>query len=173
MVAFLTAAAGCTSPGTVVDHVAVDGSRADVRPVRTLVLAIAPDARLTTAIETEWIRQLQGRGVETTAASTLLPGEFPPDEARIIALVKSGGFDTLLVCRLVAVKQVGREATHYQSAVTETRLYDAGTGKPFWTAQADTFAVSGAGHQIREPDSDRLREFVGALIDEMSRSGVL
>ena len=171
--AWLVAAAGCTSPGTVVDQVTRDHFRDAARPVRTLVLAIAPDDRLTTALETEWTRQLQSRGVEAEAAATLLPGEFPPDEARVIALVKAGRFDTLLLCRLVKVKQVGRDATHYQSAVTETRLYDGGTGKPFWTAQADTFLVSGVGDRVREPHSDRLREFVRVLIDEMSKDGVL
>lgn len=173
LTAWLVAAAGCTSPGTVIDHVTRDQSRADVRPTRALVLAIAPDARITTALETEWTRQLQSRGVEAEAAATLLPGEFPPDEARVIALVKAGRFDTLLLCRLVKVKQVGRDATDYQSVVTETRLYDGGTGKSFWTAQADTFLVSGAGDRAREPRSDRLREFVGVLIDEMSKDGVL
>lgn len=173
LTAWLVAAAGCTSPGTVIDHVTRDQSRADVRPTRALVLAIAPDDRLTTALETEWTRQLQSRGVEAEAAGTLLPGEFAPDEARVIALVKDGRFDTLLLCRLVKVKQVGRDATHYQSAVTETRLYDGGTGKPFWTAQADTFLVSGVGDRVREPHDDRLREFVRVLIDEMSKDGVL
>jgi len=171
--ASLVAAAGCTSPGTVIDHVTRDRSRADFRPTRALVLAITPDDRLTTALETEWTRQLQSRGVEAKAAGTLLPGEFPPDEAGVIALVNAGRFDTLLLCRLVKVKQVGRDATHYQSAVTETRLYDGGTGQPFWTAQADTFLVSGVGDRVREPHSDRLREFVRVLIDEMSKDGVL
>jgi hypothetical protein len=68
---------------------------------------------------------------------------------------------------------VDDDAPHCRSAVTETRLYDGGTGKPFWTAQADTFLVSGVGDRVREPHSDRLSEFVRVLIDEMSKDGVL
>ena len=74
---------------------------------------------------------------------------------------------------MVRIKQAGRDATRNETAVTETRLYDARSGQPFWTTQADTFLSSKAGGQVNEPDSDRISEFVGTLVRELSNSGAL
>lgn len=174
ILAGLAALNGCAVTGTTIGHVERDGARRDVPLGRTLVLALTPDMKLTTALESEWVRQLRSRGVEAELASKLLPGGYPPDEPRVVELVTSRGFDTLLTCRLVRIKQAGRDATRNETAVTETRLYDARSGQPFWTAQADTFFLSSkAGGQVSERDSDRISEFVGTLVRELSNGGAL
>jgi len=173
LAAWLMIVAGCSTTGTTTDRVWQDSARADIQMGNTLVVWLTPSAELTVPLENEWARQLQARDMEAVAANTLLPGQYPPDESGIVALVKEHGFSTLLVCRLLRLKKVGRDASHYQAGVVETKLYDTMTGKPFWTARSDTFMLSGAGDQIRVPREDAIRAFVATVIEEMSSSGVL
>jgi len=166
--------AGCASVGTSVGHVWQDSGRAGSATLgKTLVLALAPKAEVVMVLESEWVRQLRQRGIDASAANLLLPGESPPDKERVVELVKTRGFDTLLVSRLVDVKQVEREVSSYQVGVVETTLYDAGTEQRFWSARADTFLINPTGKRITELRSERARELVQRLMEEMSKSKLL
>ncbi len=172
--ACLALLAGCANVGTSVGHVWQDGGRAGSATLgKTLVLALAPKAEVVIVLENEWVRQLRQRGIDASAANPLLPGESPPDKERVVELVKTRGFDTLLVSRLVDVKQIEREVSSYQVGVVETTLYDAGTEQRFWSARADTFLINPTGERIIEHRGERAREFVQTLIEEMSRSKML
>jgi hypothetical protein len=169
--ACLALLAGCANVGTSVGHVWQDSGRARSATLgKTLVLALAPKAEVVMVLEDEWVRQLRQKGVDASAANRLLPGGSPPDKERVVELVKARGFDTLLVSRLVDVKQVEREVSAYQVGVVETTLYDAGTEQRFWSARADTFLVNPTGERITALRSERAREFVQRLIEEMAKS---
>jgi len=172
--ACLVLMAGCASVGTSVDNVWRDDGRAEAVPLgKTLVLVLASQPEVVTVLENEWVRQLQDRGIDASAANLLLPGERPPDKERVVALVNTSGFDTLLVSRLVGVKQVEREVQTYQVGVVETNLYDARTEQKFWSARADAFLRNPTGERIDELRAERAQELVEALIREMAESKVL
>jgi len=164
---------GCSGIGTTIDHVWRDEARGNVALGKTLVLALTHEAEVVVMLENEWTRQLRDRGIDASSANLLLPGEIPPTEGRVVELLKAAGFDTLLVSRVVDVKHVEREVSAYQVAVVETRLYDTKTEQSFWSARADTYLVNPTGDRINRLRSERAREFVGALIEEMSKSNLL
>ena len=165
--------AGCSSVGTKIDNVWLDDARGSVALGKTLVLALTGHAEAVIVLENEWVRQLRDRGIDASPANLRLPGEIPPTEARVIAMLKAQNFDTLLVSRVVDVKQVERDVAAYQVAVVETKLYDTKIEQSFWSARADTYLVSPTGKRITALRSERAREFVGALIEEMSNSKLL
>lgn len=166
--------AGCASTGTTVGEVWRDSARADAAPLgKTLVVALAPNAAVVATLESEWVRQLRDRGIDAQAANVLLPDERPPPKERVVEVVRAGGFQTLLVSRLVDVKQVERNVSVYQVGVVETTLYDAGTEQRFWSARADAFLANPTSERITELREERARALVRTLIDEMSKSRVL
>jgi len=166
--------AGCASTGTTVGEVWRDSARADAAPLgKTLVVALAPNAAVVATLESEWVRQLRDRGIDAQAANVLLPDERPPPKERVVEVVRAGGFQTLLVSRLVDVKQVERNVSVYQVGVVETTLYDAGTEQRFWSARADAFLANPTSERITELREERARALVRTLIDEMSKSKVL
>lgn len=165
--------AGCASVGTTVDNVWRDSSRADGSLGKTLVVALVPEADLVTSLENEWVRQLRELKIDAHASNVLLPGELPPNHERLVELVKSSGFNTLLVTRLVNVKRVEREVSTYQVAAVETVLYDSATEKRFWSARTDTFMADPASKRDTRQRDEVVREFVATLTREMSKSKVL
>jgi len=172
--ACLVLMAGCASVGTSVDNVWRDDGRAEAVPLgKTLVLALAPKAEVVVVLEEEWVRQLQDQGIDASSANLLMPGEGPPDKKRVVELVKASGFDTLLVTRVVDVKQVEREVQTYQIGVVETNLYAASTEKKFWSARADAFLRNPTSDRIEELRVERAQELVETLIREMAQSKVL
>ena len=172
LAACLALLSACTTTGTLVEQVWRDNARSEAVLGKTLVVAVFTDADVAIPLENEWVRQLRKRGVDASATNDLLSGAYPPDGQRVVELVKTGGFDTLLVSRLVAVKQVERDVPAYEVAVVETRLYDAATERHFWSARSDTFLVSSTGDRVQEPSSQRIREFVETIIQAMSESKV-
>jgi len=165
---------GCTPTSTIVEHVWRDSTRPTHAPLgKTLVVALFSDADVVIPIENEWRRQLEGRGIDVEAFDALMPGTAPRDKQTIVELVKARGFDTVLVSKLVGVKQVDRDVSAYQVAVVETELYDARTEQPFWKAESDTFLVNPGGSQGPNPRSELIRDFVETMIEQMSESKVL
>lgn len=166
--------AGCASVGTSVENVWRDSGRPDTAlPGKVLVLVLAPQPGVVIVLENEWVHQLEARGIKASAANLLMTGEEPPDKERVIALVKDGGFDTLLVNRVVDVKPIEREAPARQVGVVEIKLYDAATEQRFWSARATSFLRNPTQERISELRSERARQFVEALIKSMSGSKVL
>jgi hypothetical protein len=95
----------CTSTGTLIDQVWRGRARGDAVLGKTLVVVVFPDANVAIPLENEWVRQLRDSGVDASAANSLLSGAYPPGEQRVVELVKTSGFYTLLVSRLVSVKR--------------------------------------------------------------------
>jgi hypothetical protein len=166
--------AGCASVSTSVESVWRDSDRPETAlPGKVLVLVLAPQPEVVIVLENEWVHQLETRGIKAAAANLLMTGEEPPDKERVVALVKEGGFDTLLVNRVVDVKPIEREAPTCQVGVVDIKLYDTATEQRFWSARATSFLRNPTQERISELGSERAREFVEALIRSMSVSKVL
>lgn len=174
LAAFLAAIAGCSNVGTVVKSVTQDSNRPSSAVLgKTLVVALLEDPGLAVALEEEWALQLRDRGIEAYPLSAVLPGQRPPQEQAVIERLKKDGFATLLVSRVVGVKQVEREVVAHQVGVVETRLYDAATGEPFWSARSDTYLENRTGERVRDPRGELVGEFVQVLAGAMAKSGLL
>ncbi len=166
-------ATSCATLYTSVDKVWQDGNRLKSAPLgKTLVLVLWSDPGVVSVLEDEWVRQLHDLGVEAQAANVLRPGELSTDKQDVIRLVRVGGFNTLLVSRVVGVKAVEREAPGSEVAVVETVLYDAPTEQRFWSAEAHTFLHQPVTEPISELRASRAKNFVETLIAEMFRSGL-
>jgi hypothetical protein len=99
--------AGCSS--TSMDQVWHDPGRAAAPLGKTLVIAVAPRAQTAAALEDEWVRKLQARGIDAHALHTMLPGEPQPDKQRVVELAKANAINSVLVSRIVDKKTVERE----------------------------------------------------------------
>jgi len=168
------ALAGCSTASTSVGPIWQDVSRPDTAQMgKTLVLVLWSEPHVITVLEDEWVRQLRDQGIEAQAVHLLQPDDHPHTERDVIELVGAGGFNTLLVNRVIGVKAVEREAPGSEVAVVETVLYDAATEQRFWSARADTFMHHPASDRTAEQRAARARDFVGTLLAAMSKSGVL
>lgn len=165
---------GCAaSSGTLIKDVWSDDARpAGARLGKTLVVALTPTPVVAIALEAEWARQLRARGIDAHTLEELLPHR-PPEEPRVVALVRDGSFDTLIVSRLVDVKDVERDLSTYQVGVVDTSLYAAKTETKFWSVRADTFLLNPTGSRIEDYRQQRARDFVDAVMRAMSESGLL
>jgi len=170
--ACLALLAGCSTTGTTVGRVWLDSVRAEAPLGKTLVVVLFPNPTFAIPIEQEWVRQLQGRGVEAEVIN--MPADKrPPDRQEIVTTVKAEGFNTVLVLKLLDVKKVERDVSSSEVAVVETKLYDTQTEQPFWSARSDTYMVIPGGDQALHPRIAHIRAFVEILIKEMARSNVL
>lgn len=173
LTAWLVLWAGCTSATTSVNELWLDGARPQAPLGKTLVVALLRDPQLAVKLEQEWASQLRGRGVDVTPIESLGPIERPAGRDAVEALVRQHGFDSLLVSKLLDLKQVGRDTPASQVAVVETKLYDAHNGKPFWSAQTDTFLGGASAEDVKRPGNEVVRVFVETLIAEMVKAKLL
>ena len=100
---------GCSSTST--DQVWHDPARAAAPLGKTLVIAVAPRADTATALENEWVRQLQARAINAQALNVMLPGERQPDKQRVVEVAKSNAIDSVLVTRILDKKTIERQVS--------------------------------------------------------------
>jgi hypothetical protein len=103
----LSGLAACST--TSVDQVWHDPGRAKTALGSTLVIAVAPRPDTSLALENEWVKALQAKGVAATGLNAVLPGKPLPDRARVVELVKSKGFNSVLVTRVVDKKTLEQQ----------------------------------------------------------------
>jgi hypothetical protein len=99
---------GCSST-TSMDQVWHDPGRTAAPLGKTLVIAVAPRADTTAALENEWVKQLQGRGIDAQALHVMLPGDAQPDKQRVVELAKANAINSVLVTRIVDKKTIERQ----------------------------------------------------------------
>jgi len=99
---------GCYST-TSMDKVWHDPGRAAAPLGKTLVIAVAPRADTAAALENEWVKQLQGRGIDAHALHVMLPGDPQPDKQRVVELAKANAINSVLVSRIVDKKTIERQ----------------------------------------------------------------
>jgi len=104
----LAVLSGCYST-TSMDQVWHDPARAAAPLGKTLVIAVAPRADTAAALENEWVKQLQGRGIDAHALHVMLPGDPQPDKQRVVELAKANAINSVLVSRIVDKKTIERQ----------------------------------------------------------------
>jgi hypothetical protein len=165
--------AGCASSTTSINGTWLDSARPRAPLGRTLVVALLRDPKVAAALEREWVRQLRTHGVDATPTDALGPGVRPTSREAVVELVRQHGFASVLVSKLLDVKQAGRDDATSQVAVVENKLYDAHSGEPFWSAQTDTFVAGASGEEVKRPGGDLIQAFVETLIAEMVKAKLL
>ena len=157
--------AGCAS--TRIQSVSQSPDFDATRLHKTLVVSIASTTEIRELVEREFVRQLYGRGVNAVASVAVLPPASTLDKAGIAPFAKSGGFDSVLVTRLVKREAVEAQTPDnkvtsstttpsglsvdlnaivaspeygmsFDVAVLKTNLYDAASEKLMWSAVSQT-----------------------------------
>ncbi|HKU39615.1 MAG TPA: hypothetical protein VJR89_15755 [Polyangiales bacterium] len=167
--ACLACCAACAST-TAVNESWSNGARPRAPLGKTLVVALLRDPRVAAQLEQEWARQLRSRGVEATPLDALSPSVRPPGRHAVEQLVQQHGFATVLVSKLLDIKRVERDVPTSQVAVVETKLYDARTSQPFWSAETDTFLAGASSEEERRPGGRLVRAFVETLMAELDKA---
>lgn len=159
------------------------------QPKKILVLAMLKQATNRRHMEDEFTAHFRERGVEAIPAYTVLPGEELPAEEAVREQLRAGGFDALLLMRIVEEtkkKRVvpgmvtrhspyggwpgyygGTYTTIYSPsytvedkyAIAETSLYDVATEKPIWMARSETW--------LADPDRKLIRTYVNVMMGSL------
>jgi len=143
-------------------HHAPDFRSAGIRHV--LVIGVFKNQTLRKIFEEEFVRQWSWRGVHAVSSLEVLPSATTLDKAGIAPIAKAGGFDTVLVTRLLEKKTItpGEPAVPtieppsqndtvwevllappvstnpFDLATVETNLYDVASEKRVWSAWSET-----------------------------------
>ena len=137
---------------------------APTKTYRTVfVVAVAHTDELRRLFEDEFVRQLQGQGVQGIASYTTMP-PGTPGRADVVSAVRASGADGVIVTRLLKREQYHRASfgdmsyqAHYSDAsqsmyvpqapavyrselvTLETRLFDAGRERMVWAGTTEVF----------------------------------
>lgn len=193
----LSTLAACST--TSVDKVWHDPGRAKAPLGSTLVIAVAPRADTSLALENEWVKALRAKGIAASGMNTVLPGEPLPDRARVVELVRAKGFNSVLVTRVVDKKTVEQQVAAGGPAIG-TSGYSGGSFSDFYGtsrayASSSTYTIerevavvetnlydastekrfwSARSDTFLEGSANELIQgFVGSMMKEMAKSNVL
>lgn len=166
------------------------------RPYKIMVIGVAKNPVNRRIFEDEFVGQLNAHGTEAIASYTVLPDRQEGDHAIIAAKLAELGADTVLITRMVSKKTVqfyvpgtayypppyygtwpdyygqGYQAMYTpgymaeeEFAVIETNLYESRNDKLVWSASSET--------GMRGPDQNRIKSYIGVMVDAMSGQGLL
>lgn len=126
---------------------------------KVLILGVMQDDTLNHLFEDEFARQLKAKGTDAVPSYTVLPEDTILDKEIIARKMKELGMDSVLIARLVDVKNVGPFYTHPEdieagfytyyvhccqtvtlgySVVIESKIFDAKNDKLIWSAVSET-----------------------------------
>src|SRR5258708_5481764 len=135
---------------------------------RVLVISLSPNPERRRAIEDEFVRQWQSRGVTAVASYFALEKGTPLDKPHVAPLAKDQGFDTVLVSRLVGRGKIDPQipawdfdtelstsaralskdypvlvaspaySPTYEQAVVITNVYNVAAQKKLWSGTSQT-----------------------------------
>jgi hypothetical protein len=71
------------------------------QPKRVLVIAMFKNQTIRRMVEDEFRNSLKSRGTEAATGYEVFPGNEHPSRERVVEQVKAGGFDSLLMTRLI------------------------------------------------------------------------
>jgi hypothetical protein len=163
------------------------------KPHKVMTVAILKSNTNRLVLEDEFTRQLKQKGLDATAGHTVMSEKEPADKEKVAAALREKGFDTLLVVRLVdqrsqqtyvpgAAYPTGSTWSGYYGAgyntmytpgyvvedkfaIAEANLFDVETEKLIWTAATETW--------IKSEDRKLIDEYVGMMLHEMEKAGVV
>jgi len=135
---------------------------------RVLAISLSPNPERRRAIEDEFVRQWQARGVTAVASYFALENGTPLDKEHVAPIAKEQGFDTVLVARLVGRGKIDPQipawdfetelstsaralskdypvlvaspgySPTYEQAVVVTNVYNVAAGKKLWSGTSQT-----------------------------------
>ena len=159
------------------------------QPHKILVIALLKNKDYRTALEDEFALQLDKKGLAVTTGSRAFTESTPGNKAELNRYLRDHGYDSFLLVRIVAWKDLVANApetgptwpdfysldndidslpdtgVQERIAMAEANLYDAATGKLFWTAATQT--------PIDEINHDLMVDYVVEIIKQMQRNGVV
>ena len=143
------------------------------QPKRFLVISLFKDQTVRRMAEDEFKNHLKFKGLDAATGYQIFAGSELPTKEALVEQVKAGGYDAVLLTRLIDTRTERRTvqgsaayapygapmrgyygqgyaavySPSYQIddrfAVVETNLYDAATEKLVWTATSDTWMSEG------------------------------
>ena len=159
------------------------------QPHKVLVVAILKKKEYRTALEDEFALQLNGKGLDVTTGSKAFPESTPGNKAELERYLRGHGYDSFLLVRIVAWKDLlannpesgptwpdfynmdndidalPKTNVKERIATAEANLYDAATGKLFWTAATQT-PIDGKDHEL-------MADYVTQVIKQMQSNGLV
>jgi cyclophilin family peptidyl-prolyl cis-trans isomerase len=158
-------------------------------PHKILAVALVKNKENRTALEDEFALQLRNKGLDVTAGNTVFPVRTPSNKDELEKYLRDNGYDTLLLVRVVAEKDllehIPDKATTWTSsystgdntksspeyvvqqriAMAEANLYDVETEKLFWTAASQT--------SIDKVNRALIADYVTQILKQMQKNGVV
>ena len=158
------------------------------QPKRVLVIALFKNQTMRRMVEDEFKGHLKYRGTDAATGYEVFSGNELPAKETIVEQVKSGGFDTLLLTRMIDSRTEKRIVSGSMShtmpmrgyygygysavyspdyqvedryATVESSLYDVATEKLIWTATSETW--------MSEGDQKLARTYAGVMMDSLRK----
>ena len=159
------------------------------KPHKVLVVAILRNKEYRTALEDKFALQPRKKGLDVTTGSKAFPANTPGNEDELEKYLRDHGYDTYLLLRIVALKDLlantpDTAATWPDTyttengtnpppdavvkeriATAEANLYDVASEKVSWTAATRT--------PINEVNHDLMADYVAAIIRQMRSNGLV
>lgn len=127
---------------------------------KVLVIGVFQKEEAESFFDDEFVRQLKSKGIDAVSGYSVLPEGGIPDKETIETEIKELGIDSVLVTRLVDVRDAGRYETYptrvdtqffdyyvlcCQTTVSpgyvvllETKIFEAKNDKPIWSALSES-----------------------------------
>jgi hypothetical protein len=160
------------------------------QPHKILAVAILKNKANRIALEDEFARQLNQKGLDVTTGHKMFPEYTPANKNELEKFLRDNGFDTFLLVRVVGEKELrtvipdtasaawpGSYNTGYsvitspgyvveqRLAMAEAELFDVGSEKRFWKAASETM--------VNAVDHELIADYVKQIVNQMQRSGLL
>jgi hypothetical protein len=158
------------------------------QPHKVLVVALLRKKEYRTALENEFARQLNEKGLAVTTGSEAFPENTPGDKTELQKYLRDKGYDSFLLVRIVAWKDLLENTTDEgptwpdfysmdndtpppdavvkeRIAVARASFYDVATWKRFWTAATQT--------PTDEVNHDLMVDYVREIIKQMHSNGLV
>jgi len=140
-------------------------------PTKIMVICASSTLGARRVLEDEFVKELNGRGIDSIASYPMLPDLTVTDKSAIITKAGEVGADTVLVTKTVGRKTVPREGVQTtftdEYIITETDMYDMKSSKQIWVATSETWVTG------NEPANARLQSFVRAIIGKLAKEHLI
>ncbi len=153
---------------------------------KVFVIGASPNPTVRSAFEREFVSQLKSLGVDAVPSHYSIFPEKMLDKDTIVSKIKGLEIDSVLITRLVWKDEKTYYGTSYYEDYresyrsskrmrnlkdvtfkVETKLFDAGTEKPIWSAVSETFILSGV--SIYE----EIQPFIKNIVKNLSKENFL
>jgi hypothetical protein len=147
------------------------------QPKKVLVISMFKNETARRMVEDEFRKHLRYRGIDSAPGYEVFPGSELPTKETIVEKVRSDGFDSLLLIRLIDTRTEQRTITtgpttyapaHYGMPMTgyvQSNFYDAATERLVWTATSDTW--------LADSDQKTVKTFVSVMMESLQKQKIV